>query len=181
MTSQQPSHAESAPSPKRAPPAGSPRLHVQRSQTKDTITIHFSALGKAEEDEEEELFLTTFPTTSNIQDDSSVATAEEASEEMLEDVAAAEAPVAPESSQLSPGAGLHAKSPPTQTLSPPHVSDRKGLSGSPTKSLSFPSGEKPFLNLVKSMSSDVENRDIAPPAPTSTIRHRQLMKNLVKV
>lgn len=181
MTSQHPSHAESAPSPKRAPPAGSPRLHVQRSQSKDTITIHFSALGNADEDEEEELVLTTLSTTSNTHDDSSVAVAKEVSEEMSEDVAAAESPAVPESSQLSPGAGQHAKSPPTQTLSPPHISDRKGLSGSPTKSLSFPSEEKPFLNLVKSLSSDVESRDAAPPAPTSTIRHRQLMKNLVKV
>lgn len=182
MTSRHPSHAESAPSTKRAPAAGSPRLHVQRSQSKETITIHFSALGNAEEDEEEELFLTTLSTTSNVQDDSSVVTAEEASEEMLEDVAAAEAPVAPESSQLSPSAGRHAKIPPTQTLPPPpRISERKGSSGSPTKSLSFPSGEKPFLNLVKSLSSDVESRDGAPPAAAPTIRHRQLMKNLVKV
>lgn len=181
MTSRQPRHAESTPSTKRAPVAGSPRLHVQRSQSKETITIHFSALGNAEEDEEEELFLTTLSTTSNVQDDSSVATAEEASEEMLEDVAAAEAPVAHESPQLSAGAGHLAKSPPTQTLSPPHISERKGSSGSPTKSLSFPSGEKPFLNLVKSLSSDAESRDGAPPAPAPTIRHRQLMKNLVKV
>lgn len=180
MTSQHPSHAESAPSTKRAPPAGSPRLHVQRSQSKESITIHFSALGKAEEDEEEELFLTTLSTTSNAQDDSSVATAEEASEEMFQEVAAAEAPVTPESSGLSPGSGRRAKSPPTQTLSPPHISERKSSSASPTKSLSFPCGEKPFLSLVKSLSSDVESRDGAPSAPAPTIRHRQLMKNLVK-
>lgn len=181
MTSRHPSHAESVPSTKRAPPTGSPRLHVQRSQSKETITIHFSALGKEEEDEEEELFLTTLSTTSNAQDDSSVATAEEASEEMFQEAAATEAPVMPESSGLSPGSGRRAKSPPTQTLSPPHISERKGSSASPTKSLSFPSGEKPFLNLVKSLSSDVESRDGAPSAPAPTVRHRQLMKNLVKV
>lgn len=182
MTSQHPSHADSAPSTKRAPPTGSPRLHVQRSQSKETITIHFSALGKEEEEEEEELFLTALSTTSNAQDDSSVATAVEASEEMFEEVAAAEATGTPDSSGLSPACGSRAKSPPTQTLSPPHVSERKGSSGSPTKSLSFPSSEKPFLNLVKSLSSDVESRDGAPFASLApTIRHRKLMKNLVKV
>ncbi|KAM9745504.1 testis-expressed protein 2 isoform 1-T2 [Menidia menidia] len=33
-----------------------PKLQVQRSQSRDTITIHFSALGKEEEDEDEELY-----------------------------------------------------------------------------------------------------------------------------
>ncbi|XP_034046916.1 testis-expressed protein 2 [Thalassophryne amazonica] len=33
-----------------------PKLQVQRSLSRDTITIHFSALGKEEDDEEDELF-----------------------------------------------------------------------------------------------------------------------------
>ncbi|XP_029364404.1 testis-expressed protein 2 isoform X2 [Echeneis naucrates] len=33
-----------------------PKLQVQRSLSRDTITIHFSALGKEEDDEEEELY-----------------------------------------------------------------------------------------------------------------------------
>ncbi|XP_047427575.1 testis-expressed protein 2 isoform X2 [Mugil cephalus] len=37
-------------------PAPGPRLQVQRSLSRDTITIHFSALGKEEDDEEEELY-----------------------------------------------------------------------------------------------------------------------------
>lgn len=36
--------------------APGPKLQVQRSHSRDTITIHFSALGKEEEDEEEELY-----------------------------------------------------------------------------------------------------------------------------
>lgn len=36
--------------------AAGPRLQVQRSLSRDTITIHFSALGKEEDDEEEELY-----------------------------------------------------------------------------------------------------------------------------
>ncbi|XP_041854077.1 testis-expressed protein 2 [Melanotaenia boesemani] len=37
-------------------PSPGPKLQVQRSHSRDTITIHFSALGKEEEDEEEELY-----------------------------------------------------------------------------------------------------------------------------
>lgn len=36
-------------------PSG-PKLQVQRSHSRDTITIHFSALGKEEEDDDEELY-----------------------------------------------------------------------------------------------------------------------------
>uniref|UniRef100_UPI003AAF639A testis-expressed protein 2 n=1 Tax=Centroberyx gerrardi TaxID=166262 RepID=UPI003AAF639A len=45
-------HANTPP-PRHAP---GPKLQVQRSLSRDTITIHFSALGKEEEDEEEELY-----------------------------------------------------------------------------------------------------------------------------
>ncbi|XP_077939963.1 testis-expressed protein 2 isoform X2 [Gasterosteus aculeatus] len=41
------------PPPRHAP---GPKLQVQRSLSRDTITIHFSALGKEEDDEEEELY-----------------------------------------------------------------------------------------------------------------------------
>ncbi|KAM8844350.1 testis-expressed protein 2 isoform 2-T9 [Spinachia spinachia] len=45
-------HADTPP-PRHAP---GPKLQVQRSVSRDTITIHFSALGKEEDDEEEELY-----------------------------------------------------------------------------------------------------------------------------
>lgn len=45
-------HADAPPS-RHAP---GPKLQVQRSLSRDTITIHFSALGKEEDDEEEELY-----------------------------------------------------------------------------------------------------------------------------
>lgn len=182
MTSQHPSHAESVHPTKKTASAGSPRLHVQRSQSKETITIHFSALGKAEEEKEEELVMTTLPTISDTQDDSSIVTALEASEEMFEELTgdfAAEATAIPESSRLSPLSRHHTLSSPTQTPSS-HIAEQKGSTCSPTKSLSFPSSDKPFLNLVKSLSSDMESRDGTSSVTAPTIRHRQLMKNLVK-
>lgn len=182
MTSQHPSHAESVHPTKKLPPAGSPKLHVQRSPSKESITIHFSALGKEEKEEEVELFMTTVSTTSAPQDDSNIVTALEASEEMFEEVtldSAAEAAVIPESSRLSPVSRHHTNSSPTQTLSS-RIAEQKGSTSSPTKSLSFPSSDKPFLNLVKSLSSDMESRDGIPSISAPTMRHRHLMKTLVK-
>lgn len=179
MTSRHPSHAESAHSTKKQPPAVSPKLHVQRSPSKETITIHFSALGKEEEEEEEELCMTT---TSATQDDLNIVTALEASEEMFNGVpldSAAEVAVIPESFRHSPVSRHHANSSPTQSPSS-RLAEQKGSTSSshPTKSLSFPSSEKPFFSLVKSLSSDIESRDGITSAPT--VRHRHLMKTLVK-
>ncbi len=184
MTSQHPSHAESARSTRKQQPAVSPKLHVQRSPSKDTITIHFSALGKEEEEEEEELYITTVSTTSAAQDDSNIVTALEASEEMFDGVpldSAAEIAVTPESSSLSPVSRHLTNSSPTQTPTS-RISEHKGLtsSSSPTKSLSFPSSDKPFLSLVKSLSSEMESREGIPSVAAPTVRHRHLMKTLVK-
>lgn len=184
MTSRHPSHAESAHSTEKQPPALSPKLHVQRSPSKDTITIHFSALGKEEEEEEEELYRTKVSTTSAAHDDSNIVQALEASEEMFEGVpldAAAEVAVMPESSRFSPVSRHHTNHSPTQTSSS-RISEQKGTttSPSPTKSLSFPSSDKPFLSLVKSLSSDIDSRDGIPSVAASTVRHRHLMKTLVK-
>lgn len=184
MTSRHPSHAESAHSTKKQQSAVSPKLHVQRSPSKETITIHFSALGKEEEEEEEELYTTTVSTTSAAQDDSSIVTALEASEEMFEGApldSASEVALAPESSRLSPLSRHHTNSSPTQTSSSRSAEQRGSTSSSsPTKSLSFPSSDKPFLSLVKSLSSDMESRDTTPSVTAPTIRHRHLMKTLVK-
>ncbi|KAG7219047.1 hypothetical protein INR49_019354, partial [Caranx melampygus] len=80
MTSQHSSHAESTHSTDKQPPAVAPKLQVQRSLSKETITIHFSAFGKEEEEEEEEeeMYTTTLSTISATQDDSNIVTALEA-------------------------------------------------------------------------------------------------------
>ncbi|XP_068606777.1 testis-expressed protein 2-like [Brachionichthys hirsutus] len=174
MTSRHPSHAESPHSTKKQPPAVSPKLHVQRSPSKETITIHFSALGTEEEEEEEELCTTT---TSATQDDFDIVTAVEASEELFEGMPSAAA--APESSVVSPLSGPHANNP----ASPSSCIAERGDStshSSPSKSLSFPLSEKPFLSLVKSLSSDVASRDGLPSVAVPPVRQRPLMKTLVK-
>lgn len=184
MTSRPSSHAESAHSTDKQPPAVAPKLHVQRSLSKDTITIHFSAIGKEEEEEEEEdLYSIAVPTTSATQDDSNIVTAVEASEEMFEGVpvdAAVEVTVASESPRPSPASRHHTNNSPTQAQSLAIAEHTVSTSSaSPTKSLSFPSTEKPFLSL-KSFSSEAEARDGVSSIPAPTVRHRQLMKNLVK-
>ncbi|XP_019939769.2 testis-expressed protein 2-like isoform X1 [Paralichthys olivaceus] len=185
MTSRHLSHAERVNSTDKQPPAVAPKLHVQRSLSTDNITIHFSAFGKEEEEEEEELYTTSVSTTSTVQDASNIVTALEASEEMFEGVpmeSAAEVAIIPETSRLSPVSRHHTVNSPTQTQSR-CTAEQKGLvsSSSPTKSLSFPSSEKPFLSLVKSLSSEVpETRDGVSSVPAPSVRHRHLMKTLVK-
>lgn len=184
MTSRPSSHAESAHSPEKQPPAVAPKLHVQRSLSKDTITIHFSALGNEEEEEEEELYSTTVSTTSATKDDSNIVTAVEASEEMFEGLpldSVADVAVIPESSTLSPVSRHHTNNSPTQTMSARITEQKVSTSNSsPIKSLSFPSSDKPFLSLVKSLSSDAEARDGVSSIPAPSVRHRHLMKTLVK-
>ncbi|KAJ4944441.1 hypothetical protein JOQ06_012985, partial [Pogonophryne albipinna] len=184
MTSRDPSHAESAHSTEKLPPALSPKLHVLRSPSKDKITIHFSALGKEEEEEEEELYWTTVSTPSGAQDDSNIVTAVEASEEMFDCIpseSAAKAAVMPDSSGLSSVSKHHTNRSPAET-SPSHTAEQKGTTynPSPTKSLSFPSSDKPFFSMVKSLSSDNDSGDGIPSVSATTVRHRQLMRNLVK-
>ncbi|XP_047221107.1 testis-expressed protein 2-like isoform X2 [Girardinichthys multiradiatus] len=178
MTSQYPSHGKRSPDKK--PPAMAPKLHVQRSPSKEAITIHFSALGKKEEEEEEGLFIPTSSTASAPPDDSNIVTALEASEDMFEGApldSAAGIAVIPESFRFSPSSSNPTNRSLTQTLSS-HVPEEKAsiANSSPIKSLSFPS----TLGLVKSLSSDVESHDGVSSAPTSSLRHRQLMKSLVK-
>uniref|UniRef100_A0A3Q1JKD3 SMP-LTD domain-containing protein n=1 Tax=Anabas testudineus TaxID=64144 RepID=A0A3Q1JKD3_ANATE len=79
-------HADTPP-PRHAP---GPKLQVQRSHSRDTITIHFSALGKEEDDEEEELYGPPIGAKSVLDgleasgaDDQSVTTGLEAKEELL--------------------------------------------------------------------------------------------------
>ncbi|KAM4583995.1 testis-expressed protein 2-like isoform 2-T4 [Odontesthes bonariensis] len=183
MTSQHPHHADGSPPTDKLPPVAS-KLHVQRSLSKESITIRFSALGKEEEEEEEELYITSVPSTSAALVDSNVVTALEASEEMFEGLnlcPAAGDVVIPDSSRRSSNSTGHTDRSPSKTT-PSHVSEQKSstTNSSPTKSLSFPSTDKPFLSMVKSLSSDVESRDRVSSVPASSIRHRHLMKSLVK-
>lgn len=184
MTSRHPSHAESAQSTNKQPPSVAPKLHVQRSLSKETISIHFSAFGK-EEEEEEEISLINLTTTLAAQEDSNIVTALEASEEMFEGMpleSTAEVDDIPKSSTPSPVVPRQGtNSSPTRSPSS-QITDQKGPSSnsSPTKSLSYTSSDKPFLSLVKSFSSDVESRDGTSSTAASSVRHRHLMKTLVK-
>uniref|UniRef100_A0A3Q4M5C0 Testis expressed 2 n=1 Tax=Neolamprologus brichardi TaxID=32507 RepID=A0A3Q4M5C0_NEOBR len=182
-----------------------PKLQVQRSHSRDTITIHFSALGKEEDDEEEELF--GIPAGSVK--DKSVLDGLEAKEELLFESAGADTPSGPAvlpvlSTTLSVQPSdpqPHTHSPaltinPTSTLSsnppassswpserlPVNPSPASSSSSSPCKSAAL-SSSKPFLSLVRSLSNEVESRETVPSlstvAPTHA-RHRHLMKSFVK-
>ncbi|XP_033826651.1 testis-expressed protein 2 [Periophthalmus magnuspinnatus] len=148
-----------------------PKLQVQRSHSRDTITIHFSALGK--EEDEEELYL---PKTSG----------HETREELLYE------PLAEEASSSS-SAAMTITSPhqnPVVTNTSSSWPSERPLAGpstssytsSPCKSTPL-SSSKPFLSLVRSLSNDVESRE-PPSVPTTVapthVRHRHLMKSFVK-
>ncbi|XP_030646333.1 testis-expressed protein 2 [Chanos chanos] len=223
MTSQSSGHGEtsgpSSSSSSSRPPA-TPKLQVQRSLSRDTITIHFSALGKEEEEEEDELYgtsISSFPDQSVECDEQNVVTAIEASEELMFegpclDTAPAEFPqlfpnVAPPPAPPLPQGFFHSESHtpstalaiqptpatlasissisntassswPSETKSPLPSSATSFASStsSPAKSSALPS--KPFLSLVKSLSTEVEAREgtVAP----QPMRHRHLMKTFVK-
>nr|XP_020475498.1 testis-expressed protein 2-like isoform X2 [Monopterus albus] len=197
-----------------------PKLQVQRSLSRDTITIHFSALGKEEDDEEEELYGVPAGAKSGPHgaeglhgfeaDDQSVATGLEAKEDLLFESTGVETasgaavfPVSSTTLSVQPSdCHSHTPSPamtfiPTSTHShlsstPPASSlwssDRPSAnppstsssSSSPCKSAAL-SSSKPFLSLVRSLSSDVESREttLATVTPSHT-RHRHLMKSFVK-
>ncbi|XP_062308405.1 testis-expressed protein 2 [Osmerus eperlanus] len=89
--------ASAPPPPHQTPPQRSfpgPKLQVQRSLSRDTITIHFSALGKEGEEEDEELYGTAVESIGAVgpskgqegsvpEETLGIATALEASEELL--------------------------------------------------------------------------------------------------
>lgn len=199
-------HADTPP-PRHTPV---PKLQVQRSLSRDTITIHFSALGKEEDDEEEELYGVPLESKTELDvegaDVPSVLKGLEASEELLFESAGMEtssgAALLPVSSTtLSAELPPHTLSPAitiTPTATHPHLSSTPPASSSwpserpsanlPSSGSSSPSkspamsSSKPFLSLVRSLSNDVESRETTPP-PTTTpshARHRHLMKSFVK-
>uniref|UniRef100_A0A8C7H0V9 Testis expressed 2 n=1 Tax=Oncorhynchus kisutch TaxID=8019 RepID=A0A8C7H0V9_ONCKI len=184
MASCHSSHADTAeaPPPSASRPPAMPKLHVQGSLSRKSITIHFSPLG--EEEKEEELYgavvSSPLPPAGPIKDPPGIVTAPEASEDLILDGAGldseAQAAVLPMLSSTGPQSSI------TSTL----PSELKRSSPSPattSKSTSSKSSDKPFFSLVKSLSSDIiepsENVSIYPAAPTS-VRHCHPMKTLVK-
>ncbi|XP_023569947.1 testis-expressed protein 2 [Octodon degus] len=200
------------------PKPSAPKVHVQRSVSRDTIAIHFSASGEEEEEEEEEFR----EHLAGVLDDQSVVTGLEAKEDLCLEPQGGHGSVGPRAaplvadglstsqalavlpvsentvklleslppaaqvlntvpSALSPGSPL-ASSPSVSSLSEQKTSSSSALS-SPSKSPSLSSSAsasalsstKPFLSLVKSLSTEVEPKE--PPHPP---RHRHLMKTLVK-
>ncbi|XP_075846456.1 testis-expressed protein 2 isoform X1 [Microtus pennsylvanicus] len=204
------------------PKPSTPKVHVQRSVSRDTIAIHFSASGEEEEEEEEEFrgYL------EEGLDDQSIVTGLEAKEDLYLEPHGGHDPVGPVAATipadglfvsegpailpvsentvklleppapavqvlstvplaLSPGSsssGPLASSPSVSSLSEQKTSSSSPLS-SPSKSpvlsssasSSALSSAKPFMSLVKSLSTEVEPKE-SPHPP----RHRHLMKTLVK-
>lgn len=209
MTSLNGRHAEKTTD---MPKPSAPRVHVQRSVSRDTIAIHFSASGEEEEEEEEEFreYL------EEGLDDQSIVTGLEAKEDLYLEpqggygsegpeglsVSPAILPVSENTVKLlespppavqvfgtvplalSPGSssGPLASSPSVSSLSEQKTSSSSPLS-SPCKSPSLSSSAsastlssaKPFMSLVKSLSTEVEPKESPHPS-----RHRHLMKTLVK-
>ncbi|CAM4424412.1 unnamed protein product [Leuciscus chuanchicus] len=172
-------------------PSAARKLQVQRSLSRDTITIHFSAKGHEEEEEEEDLYRLAASPSGLESEDQGVVTAQEASEELLSEGLGVDVVTGlasqTHSSALAithPSVSLGSSStsslisfswPSEQRSSAPVPSTHSVSStSSPAKASALPS--KPFLSLVKSLSTDVE----APTVPPQSIRHRHLMKTLVK-
>ncbi|XP_069785903.1 testis-expressed protein 2 isoform X2 [Narcine bancroftii] len=211
MTNQSSSHAERAISM-----SSTPKVQVQRSVSKETITIHFSAFGREEEEEEEEEFedsstilpgevkdegfvpetvekesgckhggqlLSEPATSSNLSALSPTVTftipssTSTVTSESLETLASASitATVLPLSSLLdqSLDSGLSSE---VRTAISASAADSPSksvvLSPLPTSSTT---STKPFVNLAKSLSTEVEPKESITP-----LRTRDLMKTLVK-
>lgn len=190
-------HADARP-PRQAP---GPKLQVQRSVSRDTITIHFSALGKEEDEDEEELFWAPGrPTGDGAGRDGAQASETdeqflEAKEELLYESTAALSASSPALDAADPLS--HAASPAVTIIPSAH----SHLASDPPASSSWPSdrpsasssshsksavvaavpSSKPFFSLVRSLSNEVESRESAPAATApSHARHRHLMKSFVK-
>ncbi|XP_077184968.1 testis-expressed protein 2 isoform X1 [Paroedura picta] len=211
MTSLNSSHAEKTGEMSSKQPA--PKVQVQRSVSRETITIHFSAFGKEEEEEEEEEFK-EFPTVAL--DDQSIVTALEAKEDLCFDHGdydssgpttslnktaspLASSPTTMPTAKLLESSASQVFSAVPLALSPSshlcHTASPSGVAlpselrtslsssplSSPSKSIVLSSApptvtsSKPFMSLVKSLSTEVE-----PKEPTPPTRHRHLMKTIVK-
>ncbi|XP_051996101.1 testis-expressed protein 2-like isoform X3 [Xyrauchen texanus] len=201
MTSQGGGHADTLKplsSTSSSRPSTAPKLQVQRSLSRDTITIHFSAKGNEEEEEEEELYRLAISPSSLETEDESVVTAQEASEELILEglvtdmgTGVSSPPVSQTHSSAlaiqNPSTSLSCSSTsspvssswPLEQKSTPLVpsTHSSSSSSSPAKASAPPS--KPLFSLVKSLSTEVESRE-APMVAPQAMRHRHLMKTLVK-
>ncbi|XP_017277304.1 testis-expressed protein 2 isoform X2 [Kryptolebias marmoratus] len=153
-------------------PSG-PKLQVQRSHSRDTITIHFSALGKEEEDDDEELYGVPVGSAAPKSvldgvegpqvratgtDDQYVAKGLEAKEELLFESSDVEAssgaavlPVSSTTLSLQPSdTHLHT---PSHAMSITSVSAHSHLSSTPPTSSSWPSDRPAQLPPTSSSSS----------------------------
>ncbi|KAF7711234.1 testis-expressed protein 2-like isoform X1 [Silurus meridionalis] len=159
-------------------PSSASKLNVQRSLSRETITIHFSAMGKEEDQEEEGLYE---PLDLPSQ---GVVTAMEASEDLIltGDAEVAGTSASNVDSAMPGHQNTNKQEQSTSTSVSTEATKGAGSSSgstnsSPSKSMSLPSMDKAFLHLMKSLSTDLEPR-VGVPAPPS-MRHRHL-KNLVK-
>lgn len=166
-------------------PSSAPKLNVQRSLSRETISIHFSAMGKEEDQEEEDLYGLLEPSNDGASSQG-VVTALEASEDLVlegdtEMKSVSNVNVVESFSAMSGHQNTN-KQEHSFTASAEASKGTGSSSGStnpsPSKSVSLPSMDKAFLNLMKSLSTDLEPREGVPAPPS--LRHRQLMKNLVK-
>ncbi|XP_030064278.1 testis-expressed protein 2 [Microcaecilia unicolor] len=199
-----------------------PKVQVQRSVSRETITIHFSAFGKEEEEEEEEFRDPSFKELDN----QSIITALEAKEDLSfgygghdtsgpatsSGIAVTDSTSSSSSSSFPVTSTENAvkvldSSPASQVFSAVPLVLSSSLQPSPVASsstVSFPlehttnssstaasssksvvlsssvsaspvSSAKPFMSLVKSLSTDIEPKESTPPP-----RHRHLMKSFVK-
>ncbi|XP_076872006.1 testis-expressed protein 2-like isoform X2 [Brachyhypopomus gauderio] len=193
MTSGQGGRGKRPPLSPFLPPPSAPKLHVKRSQSRETVTIHFSALGKDEEEEEEELHWPTAPSPSSGETTNShgVVTAVEASEDLVVEADAGVKSAENAAALAVKPSTMSAMSGPSQEQS--FLSSASAIAGStkstasssgststssPSKSVSLPSMDKAFLNLMKSLSTELEPREGVPVHPP--LRQRQLVKNLYK-
>ncbi|KAL3987129.1 retinol dehydrogenase 12 [Sarotherodon galilaeus] len=167
-------HADTPP-PRHTP---GPKLQVQRSHSRDTITIHFSALGKEEDDEEEELFgipagsvkdKSVLDGAGGLQgpasaaDDRCVATGLEAKEELLFESAGADTPSGPAVLPvLSTTLSVQPSDPQPHTHSPAlTINPTSTLSSNPPASSSWPSERLPVNPSPASSSSSSPSKSAA--------------------
>lgn len=168
-------------------PPSAPKLNVQRSLSRENIAIHFSAMGKEEDQEEEGICEPLDLPSDAVTNSQGVVTALEASEDLVleedTEMKSVSNVVVKSLSAMSGqqnankqehGFTCSASAEPTKGTG----SSSGSANSSPSKSMSLPSMDKSFINLMKSLSADLEPREGVPAPPP--LRHRQLMKNLVK-
>lgn len=169
-----------------AQPNSSCKLQVQRSQSQNNIIIHFSALGKENEEEslydtienESEEDVTALEAKENLIYESEINSEGNVASGILSDESK---PLPFISSQHNTLCLEESVSIPVQlgsAMAAEEPAASNPTQSSPSKSVSLPSMDKAFLSLMKSLSIDVEPKEGIPAAPS--MRHRKPKKGLVK-